>query len=102
LQLEKRLQSEKNKREQEMNVIDQNGMSNGAEFRPRILQRPKEAPQKVTILKRPDSSSSSNHQQNMNSKPQKSLEQREKEYAEARRRILGSDAEANISTEQIM
>lgn len=83
---------------------DQNGISNGggAEFRPRILQRPKEAPQKVTILKRPSSSTGSNQQQ-MSSKPQKSLEQREREYAEARRRILGSDAEANINTtEQIM
>jgi hypothetical protein len=81
-------------------VKDQNG---SADFRPRIMQRPKEIPQKVTILKRPDSSSSisGQQQQQMNSKPQKkSLEQREKEYAEARRRILGSDT--STATEQIM
>jgi hypothetical protein len=104
LQLEKRLETEKIKREQEMNATKQNGLSilsNGSDFKPRILQRPKEGPQKVTILKRPDSSnslsSSSQQQQGGSQKPQKSLEQREKEYAEARRRILGSESESTES-----
>lgn len=92
-----------------MNATTQNGlsvMSNGgasSEFRPRILQRPKdkEAPQKVTILKRPESSSSlSSSNQQQAPKPPKTLEQREKEYAEARRRILGCDTET--STDQSM
>lgn len=103
LKLEKRLQTEKQQREQEMNVTKQNGLSvlsNGgptSEFKPRILQRPKEAPQKVTILKRPDSSSSlsASFQQQTAPKPPKTLEQREKEYAEARRRILGSEVETS-------
>lgn len=86
-----------------MNVTKQNGLSllsNGgttSEFKPRILQRPKEAQQKVTILKRPDSSSSlsASYQQQSAPKPPKTLEQREKEYAEARRRILGSEVETS-------
>lgn len=86
-----------------MNVTNQNGLSllsNGgatSEFRPRILQRPKEVQQKVTILKRPESSSSlsSSNQQQAAPKPQKTLEQREKEYAEARKRILGSETDSN-------
>lgn len=73
-------------------------LSNNDDFKPRILQRPKEVPQKVTILKRPNSSgslsSASNQQQGASQKPQKTLEQREKEYAEARRRILGSESES--------
>lgn len=92
-----------------MNDTKQNGvslLSNGgatSEFRPRILQRPKEAQPKVTILKRPDSSSSLNsaNQQQTAPKPQKTLEQREKEYAEARRRILGSES-ADSSSDQSM
>lgn len=82
-----------------MATANQNGfsiMSNGNnDFRPRILQRPK-----VTILKRPDSSpalSSTTH----SSKPQiKTLEQREKEYAEARLRIMGAAASDDPSPEQ--
>lgn len=96
LQLEKRLEQEKQERfrkEQEMAAAKQNGlsiMSNGSDdFRPRILQRPKPV---VTILKRPDSSPALSST-SQNSKPQiKTLEQREKEYAEARLRILGSAA----------
>lgn len=101
MKLEKRLETEKLKREQEMSATNQNGLSilsNGEDFKPRILQRPKEA--KVTILRRPDSStsSSSNQQQQGTQKPQKTLEQREKEYAEARKRILGSETESTEST----
>lgn len=105
LQLEKRLEEEKQERirkEQEM-ATKQNGLSilsNGNDdFRPRILQRPKPA---VTILKRPDSSPALSSTSQQNSKPQmKTLEQREKEYAEARLRILGSSAASDESpTEQ--
>lgn len=98
------METEKLKREQEeMNATNQNGLtilSNGSDFKPRIMQRPKEVPQKVTILKRPEATSSSslNQQQQGSQKPQKSLEQREKEYAEARRRILGSESESLEST----
>lgn len=86
----------KNQLESEQNMsAQQNGfviMPNDDEFRPKILQRP------VTILKRPSSHSSSSLGHNSNSflennKPKqhmKTLEQREKEYAEARLRILGS------------
>lgn len=74
-----------------MAAAKQNGLailSNGNDdFRPRILQRPKPV---VTILKRPDSSPALSST-SQNAKPQpKTLEQREKEYAEARLRILGS------------
>lgn len=88
-----------------MNALKENGLtilSNGGDFKPRILQRPKEGPQKVTILKRPDAtsstSSSSNQMQQGGQKPQKTLEQREKEYAEARKRILGSESESTETT----
>lgn len=84
-----------------MAAARQNGisiMTNGVDdFRPRILQRPKPT---VTILKRPGSSPalSSTSQQ---SKPQiKTLEQREKEYAEARLRILGSAVSDESPTDQ--
>ena len=83
-----------------MATANQNGLSilsNGSDdFRPRILQRPK-----MTILKRPDSSPALSST-TQNSKPQiKTLEQREKEYAEARLRIMGSAAAADDSpTEQ--
>ncbi|KAG5682649.1 hypothetical protein PVAND_011988 [Polypedilum vanderplanki] len=97
-ELEKRLKEEKIKREQEMSAAtNQNGLlvtNGGDNFRPRILQRPKEITtqqNQIKILKRPESSNSSSNQQKSNSKPQiKTLEQREKEYAEARLRILGS------------
>jgi magnesium-transporting ATPase (P-type) len=87
-------------------TANQNGislLSNGSsdEFRPRILQRPSP---KVTILKRPPDSSnsqSSNSQQNVNKTQIKSLEQREKEYAEARLRILGSATESSVSEDQV-
>lgn len=81
-----------------MAAARQNGISilsnGGDDFRPRILQRPKPA---VTILKRPDSSPALSSA-SQNSKPQpKTLEQREKEYAEARLRILGAAAGAEDS-----
>lgn len=84
-----------------MATAKQNGLSilsnGGDDFRPRILQRPKPS---VTILKRPDSSPALSSTQ-QNSKPQlKTLEQREKEYAEARLRILGSAASDESPTEQ--
>ncbi|XP_070505119.1 SUZ RNA-binding domain-containing [Chironomus tepperi] len=98
-ELEKRLEKEKVKREQvdEMSVTSQNGLAlnGGDDFKPRILQRqqPKGQQNQIKILKRPESitpSSSTGNLQN-SSKPQmKTLEQREKEYAEARKRILGS------------
>ncbi|CAG9797717.1 unnamed protein product [Chironomus riparius] len=100
-ELEKRLEKEKVKREQEeeMSVTSQNGLAlNGGsdDFKPRILQRSQAKGQQqnqIKILKRPESltpSSSTGNLQN-SSKPQmKTLEQREKEYAEARKRILGS------------
>jgi len=99
LELEKQ---ERIKRDQEMAAAKQNGLtilSNGGDdFRPRILQRPKPA---VTILKRPGSSPALSSTSQQNSKPQlKTLEQREKEYAEARLRILGSAADESPSTEQ--
>lgn len=83
-----------------MEATRQNGYSilpnSGDDFRPRILQRPK-APA-VTILKRPDSSPALSSTAQNTSKPQKkTLEQREKEYAEARLRILGSAASADES-----
>jgi SUZ domain len=87
---------ERIRKEQEMATANQNGLSilsnGGDDFRPRILQRPK-----VTILKRPDSSPALSST-SQNSKPQiKTLEQREKEYAEARLRILGSAAAVDDS-----
>lgn len=98
-QLEKRLEKEKVKREEEMSLTSQNGLTlNGSDdFKPRILQRQQPKGQQnqnqIKILKRPESltpSSSTGNLQN-SSKPQmKTLEQREKEYAEARKRILGS------------
>lgn len=83
-----------------MAATRQNGLtilSNGGDdFRPRILQRPK-----VTILKRPDSSPALSSTSQIASKPQiKTLEQREKEYAEARLRILGSAASDESPTER--
>lgn len=103
-QLEKKLEQEKQerfKKEQEMAAAKQNGLtilSNGGDdFRPRILQRPKPA---VTILKRPGSSPALSSTSQQNSKLQlKTLEQREKEYAEARLRILGSAASEDPSPE---
>jgi hypothetical protein len=97
--LETRLKEEKIKREQEMSAAaNQNGLlvTNGEDnFRPRILQRPKAQQNQIKILKRPESGSSSSNHQKTNSKPQiKTLEQREKEYAEARLRILGSSEAA--------
>lgn len=98
-QLEKRLEKEKVRREQEEDMsVSQNGLAlnGGEDFKPRILQRqqPKGQQQnQIKILKRPDSLTSSNSTGNLqnSSKPQmKTLEQREKEYAEARKRILGS------------
>jgi hypothetical protein len=97
LQLEKRLEEHKRKQE----TSNQSEMTNGydSDFKPRILQRPKNQPPSqpnpIKILKRPDSnsslSSSSSLQQNNSNKPVvKTLEQREKEYAEARKRILGT------------
>lgn len=88
------------RKEQEMAAARQNGLSilsnNGDDFRPRILQRPKPT---VTILKRPDSSPALSSSQSQ--KPQiKTLEQREKEYAEARLRILGSAVSEESPTEQ--
>lgn len=86
-------------------TANQNGislLSNGSsdEFRPRILQRPSP---KVTILKRPpdSSNSASSNSQNVNKTQIKSLEQREKEYAEARLRILGSATESTVSEDQV-
>jgi len=104
-ELEKRLEQEKQeriKKEQEMAAARQNGLtilSNGGDdFRPRILQRPKPV---VTILKRPDSSNALSSASQQNLKPQlKTLEQREKEYAEARLRILGSAVSDESPTEQ--
>lgn len=88
-------------------TANQNGislLSNGSadEFRPRILQRERPSP-KVTILRRPtdSSSQSSNSQQNVNKTQIKSLEQREKEYAEARLRILGSATDSSVSEDQV-
>lgn len=82
-----------------MAAAKQNGFSilsnGGDDFRPRILQRPKPV---VTILKRPDSSPALSSTSQANSKTQlKTLEQREKEYAEARLRILGSAAASDES-----
>lgn len=66
-------------------------MPNDDEFRPKILQRP------IQILKRPTSSQAAEalaQQAQINSKPQiKTYEQREKEYKEARTRIMGSASE---------
>lgn len=82
-----------------MAAAKQNGFSilsngGGDDFRPRILQRPKPV---VTILKRPDSSPAlSSTSANSKTQP-KTLEQREKEYAEARLRILGSAAASDES-----
>lgn len=92
---------ERIKREQEMATANQNGFSilsnGGDDFRPRILQRPKPA---VTILKRPGSSPALSSTSQNNAKPQpKTLEQREKEYAEARLRILGSAASEESPTD---
>ncbi|CRK93466.1 CLUMA_CG007002, isoform A [Clunio marinus] len=103
-ELEKRLDQEKQERtrkEQEMTTAKQNSLSllsnGGDDFKPRILQRPKPT---VTILKRPDSSPALSSA-SQNQKPQiKTLEQREKEYAEARLRILGSAASSESSLEQ--
>jgi hypothetical protein len=86
------------KREQEEDMsVSQNGLAlnGGDDFKPRILQRqqPKGQQNQIKILKRPDSLTSSSSTGNLqnSSKPQmKTLEQREKEYAEARKRILGS------------
>lgn len=84
----------------------QNGLTlmNGGtadDFRPRILQRPSP---KVTILKRPESSSANSQAQNAqnaaNRTQIKSLEQREKEYAEARLRILGSATEPTTTCDE--
>lgn len=82
-----------------------NGLTNGSDdFKPRILQRQQPSPKgnqqnQIKILKRPESSpslSSASNQIN-SSKPQiKTLEQREKEYAEARKRILGSETDQNM------
>lgn len=85
-----------------MAAAKQNGLSilsnGGDDFRPRILQRPKPV---VTILKRPGSSPALSSASQGNSKPQiKTLEQREKEYAEARLRILGSAVSDESPTEQ--
>lgn len=106
--MEERLKQEKIKRD-EMETT-QNGFlvtsSNGeSDFKPRILQRQPKSQNQIKILKRPDSSSSlsalSLQQQQNNSKQVKTLEQREKEYAEARMRILGSaEASNNISEQQ--
>jgi hypothetical protein len=107
-QLEERLKEEKVKRDQEMSAAaNQNGLlvnqTNGDNsFRPRILQRPKDQQQnQIKILKRPESTSGSSGQLKNNSKPQiKTLEQREKEYAEARLRILGSSESATAISDQ--
>lgn len=85
-----------------MAAAKQNGLSilsnGGDDFRPRILQRPKPV---VTILKRPGSSPALSSTSQANSKPQiKTFEQREKEYAEARLRILGSAVSDESPTEQ--
>lgn len=105
--MEERLETERVKRD--MATTNQNGLAwmgsaNGTtdDFKPRILQRPKAQQNQIKILKRPESSSSLSNQQGGggNSKPQmKTLEQREKEYAEARKRILGT-AEIQIANEQ--
>jgi SUZ domain len=92
---------ERIRKDQEMAAAKQNGFSilsnGGDDFKPRILQRPKPT---VTILKRPDSSPALSST-SQNSKPQiKTLEQREKEYAEARLRILGSAVSEESPTEQ--
>merc|ERR1719305_2241158 len=59
---------------------------------------------KMTIMKRPDSSSSSNAKAAADLKhkksQQKSLKQREQEYAEARQRILGSLGAAEEAQQQ--
>lgn len=70
---------------------------NGNEFRPMILQRPKT----VTILKRPSAQGENSNSvlDNNKPKPMKTLEQREKEYAEARLRILGSAVAAEQPTD---
>lgn len=63
-------------------------MPNDDEFRPKILQRP------IQILKRPTSSQAAALAQQAPEKPQiKTYEQREKEYKEARTRIMGSATE---------
>ena len=62
---------------------------------PRTQYRPPEPV--IKIMKRPDSGSSG---QNGQAKPrveQKSLKQREQEYAEARQRILGNDSKPDSS-----
>ena len=67
-------------------------MPNDVEFRPKLLQRP------IQILKRPTSSQTEALVQN-NIKPQiKTYEQREKEYKEARSRIMGS-TECEVAVE---
>jgi len=100
LQLEKRrIELEKIRKQQEMAARQQNGvtiLSNGSGndggFKPRILQRPKPA---VTILKRPDSSPALASAQGTAKPQMKTLEQREREYAEARLRIMGASAAAD-------
>lgn len=84
-------------KQQNGSIPNGNSFMNYEEFRPKILQRPTN---QIQILKRPNSGSNlaaSNTSPllvatNTNEKPKhlKTLEQREKEYAEARLRILGS------------
>ncbi|XP_062614640.1 SUZ domain-containing protein 1-like [Saccostrea cucullata] len=60
------------------------------------------APQ-VRILKRKsDANSTANQGTRANNKPTKTLEQREAEYAEARRRILGSTSSTEVKEEVTM
>lgn len=97
MQLENRLEQSRKKAEM---AQQQNGtviMANGNDFRPKILQRPKT----VTILKRPSAQGENSNSMldNNKPKPMKTLEQREKEYAEARLRILGSAVAAEQSAD---
>lgn len=104
-ELEKRLQKER----QEMSLSAANGvtdLSNGSDnFKPRILQRPQPKVQQnqIKILKRPESAGNlaSTLQSSSKQKEIKTLEQREKEYAEARKRILGSECEDQVNKQVV-
>lgn len=93
--LEKRLAKEK----QDMSTSNGVTVNGNDNFKPRILQRQPKKPEQnqIKILKRPQFSGatgSSNPSTQVGCKPQmKTLEQREKEYAEARKRILGSECD---------
>lgn len=99
-----KLKSQQKQQKEQENGNLQNGNFCDDEFRPKILQRTQAENQKITILKRPNSGSNlagatNSIASNSSEKPKhlKTFEQREKEYAEARLRILGSASDSQAS-----